>query len=141
MYDIDRLGADYLKEAVKKFGEKYYPISGEDDVKGNMKGEPYLYFSDGYEAVGDFVVLCYNEWTRHDMPYSINLELHFDDIDDKYKLEAPPIPKDTYTFEEMMEIAKYCYDYHASSSFPDKSFEDNCKNNLLQKLISDGKRI
>ena len=41
-----------------------------------------------------------------------------------------------YTENEMIESAKYGYEYHATTSFPDKSFEDNCKNNFLQHLSS-----
>lgn len=41
-----------------------------------------------------------------------------------------------YTESEMIESAKYGYEYHATTSFPNKSFEDNCKNNFLQHLSS-----
>ncbi len=41
-----------------------------------------------------------------------------------------------YNEENMIESAKYGYEYHATTSFPDKSFEDNCKNNFLQHLSS-----
>lgn len=41
-----------------------------------------------------------------------------------------------YSEENMIESAKYGYEYHATTSFPDKSFEDNCKNNFLQHLSS-----
>lgn len=44
--------------------------------------------------------------------------------------------KSGYTESEMIESAKYGYEYHATTSFPDKSFEDNCKNNFLQHLSS-----
>lgn len=36
--------------------------------------------------------------------------------------------------EELIKAAKYGYDYHATTQFPDLSFEENCKNNLLQYL-------
>ena len=32
--------------------------------------------------------------------------------------------------------AKYGYEYRATTSFPDKNFDDNCKNNFLQHLFS-----
>lgn len=41
-----------------------------------------------------------------------------------------------YSEENMIESAKYGYEYHAKTSFPEKSFEDNCKNNFLQHLYS-----
>ena len=34
----------------------------------------------------------------------------------------------------LIEAAKYGYEYHANTQFPEMSFEDNCKNNFLQKL-------
>ena len=41
-----------------------------------------------------------------------------------------------YTEKDMIESAKYGYEYRATTSFPDKNFEDNCKNNFLQHLFS-----
>jgi hypothetical protein len=41
-----------------------------------------------------------------------------------------------YTEVDMIESAKYGYDYHINTSFPDKNFEDNCRNNFLQHLLS-----
>jgi len=41
-----------------------------------------------------------------------------------------------YNETDMIESAKYGYEYHATTSFPKKSFEDNCKNNFLQHLSS-----
>jgi hypothetical protein len=41
-----------------------------------------------------------------------------------------------YNETDMIESAKYGYEYHATTSFPNKSFEDNCKNNFLQHLSS-----
>ena len=41
---------------------------------------------------------------------------------------------ESYSREDMIESAKYGYEYHATSSFPNTSFEDNCKNNFLQHL-------
>lgn len=35
----------------------------------------------------------------------------------------------------LIPSAKYGYEYHANTSFPDKSFKDNCLNNYLQSLI------
>lgn len=34
----------------------------------------------------------------------------------------------------LIEAAKYGYEYHSNSQFPEMTFEDNCKNNLLQWL-------
>ena len=41
-----------------------------------------------------------------------------------------------YTESEMIESAKYGYEYNATTSFPNKSFEDNCQNNFLQHHYS-----
>lgn len=38
----------------------------------------------------------------------------------------------------VLEAAKYGYEYHANSQFPEQSFEDNCKNNVLQWLSNKG---
>lgn len=43
---------------------------------------------------------------------------------------------DVYSEEEMINSAKYGYEYHSTTSFPEENFEDNCKNNFLQKLQS-----
>lgn len=40
----------------------------------------------------------------------------------------------SYSEKDMIESAKYGYEYHATTSFPEKSFENNCKNNFLQHL-------
>lgn len=42
----------------------------------------------------------------------------------------------SYSEKDMIESAKYGYEYHATTSFPDKSFENNCKNNFLQHLFA-----
>lgn len=39
-----------------------------------------------------------------------------------------------YSKEDMIESAEYGYNYHINTSFPDKSFGENCKNNFLQHL-------
>lgn len=137
MYDFKKLGEDFLDKAIAKFSEEHYPIEKMSDVVGRMDGSPYLYFDYGYES--DFgIFLIYQEHTRHDTPYSITLDIPYSEIDD-YKIKYED--EETFTMAEVMEIAKYCYEFHATTSFPEKSFEENCKNNLLQKLKSDGKRI
>ena len=40
-----------------------------------------------------------------------------------------------YTKAEMIAAAKYGYEYHESTSYPEKNFEDNCKNNTEQWMI------
>lgn len=40
-----------------------------------------------------------------------------------------------YSENDLVDSAKYGYEYHSTTSFPDKSFEDNCKNNFLQHLF------
>lgn len=40
--------------------------------------------------------------------------------------------KRMYTEEDMLEAAKYGYDYHNTTSFPEQSFEENCVRNTLQ---------
>ena len=40
----------------------------------------------------------------------------------------------SYSEKDMIESAKYGYEYHATTSFPEKNFENNCKNNFLQHL-------
>ncbi|HMG16751.1 MAG TPA: hypothetical protein VK590_14945 [Saprospiraceae bacterium] len=44
--------------------------------------------------------------------------------------------KGGYSEEDMIEAAKYGYDFRANTSFPNESFEVNCKNNFLQKVAS-----
>lgn len=41
-----------------------------------------------------------------------------------------------YSYEELMRAAEYAYNYRSTTSFPDQSFEDNCKNNLRQAMVS-----
>lgn len=41
-----------------------------------------------------------------------------------------------FTLNDMIRAGRYAYDYHATTSFPDKTFDENCKNNLLQWLSS-----
>jgi len=41
-----------------------------------------------------------------------------------------------YTEKDMIESARYGYEYRATTSFPYKNFDDNCKNNFLQHLFS-----
>jgi len=41
-----------------------------------------------------------------------------------------------YTKEDMIKAAKYGYDFHMTTSFPEKNFEDNCKNNTEQWLTT-----
>lgn len=38
----------------------------------------------------------------------------------------------TYTEEDLIAASKYGYEYRDTTSFPDKSFEDNCLNNTRQ---------
>lgn len=40
-----------------------------------------------------------------------------------------------YTLEELIRAAKYAYDYRGTTQFPEKTFEDNCENNLKQMLL------
>lgn len=40
----------------------------------------------------------------------------------------------TESIEMFLRAAKYGYDYHSSTQFPEMSFDDNCKNNFLQAL-------
>ena len=46
------------------------------------------------------------------------------------------IEENKYSESEMIESAKYGYEYHTNTSFPDESFKDNCENNFLQFLKS-----
>lgn len=39
-----------------------------------------------------------------------------------------------YTEKDMIEASKYGYNYHITTSFPEKSFEENCERNTLQWL-------
>jgi hypothetical protein len=36
--------------------------------------------------------------------------------------------------EELIDAARYGYEYHQKTSFPEKDFDSNCKNNFLQYL-------
>ena len=41
-----------------------------------------------------------------------------------------------FSEKDLIESAKYGYEYHAKTKFPDKSFKDNCKNNFAQHLLA-----
>lgn len=64
------------------------------------------------------------------------IEKAFEWLNTESKESYPFDPSKMYTQKEMIESAKYGYEYHSTTSFPDKSFEDNCKNNFLQHLSS-----
>ena len=53
----------------------------------------------------------------------------------KRALSIAPVSERNYTKEQMIAAAKYGYEYHESTSYPDKSFNDNCKNNTEQWII------
>lgn len=36
--------------------------------------------------------------------------------------------------KELIEAARYGYEYHVDTSFPEKNFDDNCLNNVRQWL-------
>lgn len=39
-----------------------------------------------------------------------------------------------FSEQDMIDSAEYGYNYRDTTSFPDKNFEDNCKNNVKQWL-------
>jgi len=39
-----------------------------------------------------------------------------------------------YTYEDMLDAAKYGYDFHKTTSFPEQEFEDSCIRNTQQWL-------
>jgi hypothetical protein len=41
-----------------------------------------------------------------------------------------------FTEEEMIKASRYGYEYHQTTSFPEKDFESNCMNNFKQWLQS-----
>jgi len=41
-----------------------------------------------------------------------------------------------YTEKELIEAAKYGYEYHQTTKFPERPFEEECINNFKQSLVS-----
>jgi|TARA_R110000751_G_scaffold274152_1_gene375039 hypothetical protein len=41
-----------------------------------------------------------------------------------------------FSEEQMIEASKYGYNYRDTTSFPNKNFDDNCKNNTRQWLTT-----
>jgi hypothetical protein len=39
-----------------------------------------------------------------------------------------------FSEQDMIDAAEYGYNYRDTTSFPEKNFEDNCKNNVRQWL-------
>lgn len=44
--------------------------------------------------------------------------------------------KVTYSESDLIESAKYGYEFHCITVYPEKKFEENCKNNFLQFVES-----
>jgi len=63
------------------------------------------------------------------------ITLCVDDHERRVKSALAPVSERNYTKEQMIAAAKYGYEYHESTSYPEKNFEDNCKNNTEQWLI------
>ena len=45
-------------------------------------------------------------------------------------------PKKIYTEQDMLLAAKYGYNFHKTTSFPDQEFEDSCVRNTQQWLTT-----
>jgi hypothetical protein len=53
---------------------------------------------------------------------------------DSYNLGK--LDSNKFSEEEMIKASKYGYEYHQTTSFPEKDFESNCINNFKQWLQS-----
>ena len=45
------------------------------------------------------------------------------------------VSKRLYSEQDIIEAAKYGYEYRNTTSFPEKTFEENCKNNVKQWIV------
>ena len=41
-----------------------------------------------------------------------------------------------FSYDQMIEASRYGYNYRDTTSFPNKNFDDNCKNNTRQWLTT-----
>lgn len=69
-------------------------------------------------------------YVNENYPNYISPQLIRQIFEDGYKAAE----KELFTLDQLISVGNYCYDYHKNTSFPEKSFEENCKNNLLQFL-------
>jgi predicted phosphoadenosine phosphosulfate sulfurtransferase len=58
-----------------------------------------------------------------------------DDEVEQIWIREIPQPK-VYSEEDMIKAAQYGYNYHMTTSFPEQSFENNCKRNAQQWLTT-----
>ena len=47
-----------------------------------------------------------------------------------------PVVSKRFSYDQMIEASKYGYNYRDTTSFPNKNFDDNCKNNTKQWLTT-----
>jgi len=52
------------------------------------------------------------------------------------KTHLKKIAENLYTSEDMINASRYGYEYHRSTCFPAKTFEENCLNNTKQWLTT-----
>lgn len=55
-----------------------------------------------------------------------------DNFDQMISLAVGWAQNNFYTEKDMVEASKYGYDFHKTTSFPEKSFKNNCERNTLQ---------
>jgi 5-methylcytosine-specific restriction endonuclease McrBC regulatory subunit McrC len=53
----------------------------------------------------------------------------------KEQLAIPRVSK-RFSYDQMIEASRYGYNYRDTTSFPNKNFDDNCKNNTRQWLTT-----
>lgn len=51
------------------------------------------------------------------------------------KCTIPSVSERFYSEKDLIAAAKYGYEYRDTTSFPQKSFEDNCENNVRQWIV------
>ncbi len=134
----EQMSPDFVWDIIKGY------LTNDVEVDVEIDDEPYKY----PEPQKDGIITRYPDGIRLSGSWASRLEdwkergLNIPNINfGKIKLEAnvaniKPTVEKLYTNTEVLEMilkcGKYGYDYHVDTQFPEKSFEDNCKNNLLQ---------
>lgn len=84
----------------------------------------------------------YNVWAKHPEKYTakqvleqIVADLKWLDEEEAKKCNIQRVSK-RYSEKDMLNAAKYGYEYRDTTSFPEMDFDSNCKNNVKQWLTT-----
>jgi len=73
------------------------------------------------------------------MVQAVNIGKHIDELKAKLKQVKKlkdDVSKSFYCEQDMLNAAKYGYEYRDTTSFPEMDFDSNCKNNTIQWLTT-----